>query len=165
MNPFETETMADLFLRQGHRDDALAIYRRLLARAVDDVAVRGRLLQRIAAIEGREDTPPAEASQPSAATVAGDAAATGPPLPTPGLRTHSAGNALTVDWRLPPETSAATLELFLVVRTPAGVATETRSLPLDRPSGRLVLDVAGLHSARAAAGFVSGGRFVPLART
>ena len=38
MNPFETETMADLCLRQGHHIEALAIYRRLLLRSTDEAA-------------------------------------------------------------------------------------------------------------------------------
>ena len=35
MNPFETETMAELCVRQGHLEDALGIYQRLLQRAPD----------------------------------------------------------------------------------------------------------------------------------
>ncbi len=167
MNPFETETMADLCLRQGHRDEALAIYRRLAMRAVDS-PLRVRLHQRIAEVEGAAasslgtDAPPSSAAGASAG-VEGKA---GPesPLPSPGLRARAAGEALTVEWRLPAGTSVPTMELLLLVRTPTGVAAERRSLPLDGAAGRMVLEVPGLHSARAAAGFVSDGRFVPLAR-
>jgi hypothetical protein len=146
MNPFETETMAELCLRQGHRDEALGIYRRLLARAEDGTG-RARLQHRIETLE-RGDATPAD-----------------PPLALPGLRARCAGTAVTVEWRLPAGTPGPNLELLLLVRTPAGIATETRSLPLDRDTGQLVLEVKGLHSARAAAGFVSDGRFVPLARS
>ena len=45
--PFVTETMAELYLQQGFADEALAIYRQLLAQQPDDQA----LAQRVAALE------------------------------------------------------------------------------------------------------------------
>jgi hypothetical protein len=150
MNPFETETMAELCLRQGHGDEAIAIYRRLLERATDEAA-RTRLRVRLGAIGGSPDD--------AAASSEGEA-----PLPSPGLRTKLAGNRLTVAWRLPPGTSTLTLQLLLVLRGPAGVATETRQLTLELELGRLELDVPDLHSAKAAAGFHKDGRFVPVLR-
>ncbi|HEY4187375.1 MAG TPA: hypothetical protein VGP07_20030 [Polyangia bacterium] len=149
MNPFETETMAELCLRQGHRDEAMAIYQRLLARAAEP-PVHARLEQRLEALK-RGDAAPAPIADK--------------PLALPGLRARCAGSALTIEWRLPTGTPGPNLELLLMVRTAAGIATEIRSLPLDRDAGQLVLEVNGLHSARAAAGFVSAGRFVPLARS
>ncbi|MFP5355368.1 MAG: tetratricopeptide repeat protein, partial [Gemmatimonadota bacterium] len=41
--PFVTETMAELYLQQGFHDEALAIYRQLLAQAPDDLALRDRV--------------------------------------------------------------------------------------------------------------------------
>jgi len=46
--PFVTETLAELYLQQGFRDEALAIYRQLLEGAPDDQALKDRM----AAIEG-----------------------------------------------------------------------------------------------------------------
>jgi hypothetical protein len=143
MNPFETETMAELCLRQGHREEAAGIYRRLLARATDE-GVRARLRGRLG-------------------NIAGDAVADAS-LTEPGLRARTAGDQLTVDWRLPAGAPKVALELLLVLRGAAGVVTESRTLPLEAQAGRLVFDVPGLHSAKAAAGFHKDGRFVPVLR-
>jgi len=51
--PVLTETMAELYLQQGHRDDALRVYQALLARRPGDA----RLSAKIAEIEGPELTP------------------------------------------------------------------------------------------------------------
>ena len=150
MNPFETETMADLHLRQGHHAEALAIYRRLRERT-DDQAARERLARRMAAIES--DLPRA------AQAVADD-----PPLPVPGVRARRVNDELTVEWRLPPETPAPALEILLITAGDAGVTAETRMLDVDASAGHAVLAVPGLHSARVAAGRRDGRRFVPLAR-
>jgi len=157
MNPFETETMAELCLRQGHRDEALAIYARLISRA-SDPATRVRLEQRILALE----TAPAE--QKAAARPA-ERSPAGPALTAPGIRSRVTDDVAVVEWNLPAGTAGPTLQLLLVSRTPAGVTTESRSVPVDASAGRLVLSVPGLHSLRAAAGFTTGDRFVPLART
>ena len=151
-NPFETETMAELCLRQGHRGEGISIYRRLIARAPDE-PTRTRLGARLSAIETNQSsaTPPPPAS-PAALT-------------EPGLRTRTTGDALSVEWKLPPALPRPrTLELLLVVRTHAGVTTETRSLPLDADSGRFDLQIPGLHSARAAAGHHRDNRFIPSLR-
>jgi hypothetical protein len=153
MNPFETETMANLYLRQGQRERALAIYRRLHERTSDEAA-RARIAHRIAAVEHdaaeeqRRRLPPADL----------------PPLPIPGVRARSAGPALTLDWRLPPDVPDPVLEVLLVTRGAAGVKTESRTLPVDGPSGRMVLEIPDLHSARVAAGHRAHDRFIPLAR-
>jgi len=156
MNPFETETMAELCLRQGHRDEALAIYARLISRA-SDRATRDRLEERMLSIE----TAPSEQRAPA------DPKNSGPPLPAlqaPGIRSLVSDDVAIVEWNLPSGTTGPTLQLLLVSRTPAGVTTESRSVPIDENAGRLVLSVPGLHSVRAAAGRVTGGRFVPLVR-
>lgn len=155
MNPFETETMAELCLRQGHRDEALAIYARLMSRA-SDPTTRYRLEERILAIE----TAPSEQK-----AVRPNATPSVPSLPAPGIRSHLSDDVAIVEWNLPAGTAGPTLQLLLVSRTPSGVTTESRSVPLNANTGRLVLSVPGLHSVRAAAGSVTGDRFVPLARS
>jgi hypothetical protein len=157
MNPFETETMAELCLRQGHRDEALAIYARLAARA-GDAAARARLERRIVAIE----TSPAEQKDAGSSP---DPAVFTRPLAAPGIRTVVTDDVATIEWSLPSGTAIPALQLLLVSRTPAGVTTEARSVPVDKEAGRLVVSVPGLHSVRAAAGFLNGSRFVPLARS
>ena len=157
MNPFETETMAELCLRQGHRDEALAIYTRLLSRAPDQTT-RTRLEQRILALE----TAPPEQKAPVETTNWNPPES---PLGTPGIRSQLTDDVAIVEWSLPTGTAGPTLQLLLVSRTPSGVTTETRSVPLDAATGRLVLSVPGLHSLRAAAGSTTSDRFIPLART
>ncbi len=41
--PFVTETMAELYLRQGHRDEALRVYRALLDQRPDDASLRAKI--------------------------------------------------------------------------------------------------------------------------
>jgi tetratricopeptide (TPR) repeat protein len=43
--PFVTETMAELYLQQGHRREAIDIYRQLVGQRPDDVTLRGRLAE------------------------------------------------------------------------------------------------------------------------
>jgi hypothetical protein len=157
MNPFETETMAELCLRQGHRDEALAIYARLISRAPDQ-AGRLRLEQRVLAIE----TAPSEQKAPAPPANQAHSAST---LKAPGIRSRVSDDVAIVEWSLPTGTAGPTLQLLLVARTPAGITTESRSVPVTTSAGRMVLSVPGLHSLRAAAGFTAGERFVPLART
>lgn len=157
MNPFETETMAELCLRQGHRDEALAIYARLMSRAADQ-ATRVRIEERMLAIEtapGEQKAPARPATQDSPQ----------PALKAPAIRSRITDDVAIVEWNLPAETAGPTLQLLLVSRTPAGVTTENRSVPVDANAGRLVLSIPGLHSLRAAAGFMTADRFVPLARS
>jgi len=157
MNPFETETMAELCVRQGHRDEALAIYARLISRAIDQ-ATRLRLEKRILELE----TAPAEQKAPAPPALQD---APQPGLSAPGIRSRVTDDVAVVEWNLPAGTAGPTLQLLLVARTPAGVTTESRSVRVDASAGRMVLAVPGLHSLRAAAGFTTGDRFVPLART
>jgi hypothetical protein len=41
--PFVTETMAELYLQQGHRDEALRVYRALLDQRPDDASLRAKV--------------------------------------------------------------------------------------------------------------------------
>jgi hypothetical protein len=50
VEPVVTETMAELYLRQGHKEDALRVYQALLAQRPND----GRLRSRIDALSGRQ---------------------------------------------------------------------------------------------------------------
>lgn len=43
--PFVTETMAELYLRQGHHEEAIAVYRQLISQRPDDAALRARLAE------------------------------------------------------------------------------------------------------------------------
>jgi len=44
-DPFETATMADLLVAQGHLGEAVALLQRLVARTPDDVALNQRLVE------------------------------------------------------------------------------------------------------------------------
>jgi hypothetical protein len=59
--PFITETLAELYLQQGFREEALAIYRRLAERDPHDQG----LVKRIAAIEQGESPEPVRADVPA----------------------------------------------------------------------------------------------------
>jgi hypothetical protein len=61
--PFVTETMAQLYLEQGHRADALDIYRQLVAARPDDSALRARLEAVEQATQGRPAGPDALAPE------------------------------------------------------------------------------------------------------
>jgi hypothetical protein len=139
---FDTETMAELCVKQGLYDQAIDIYRRM-ATEVDDPAARRRYEERIVALEHQPDLAP---------------------LSTPGLRVARSGDEVRIEWRLPSDTSAPTLQVLLLRRTASGIEPETRTLPLAGPHGRTALHVAGLHSVRAAAGRLAGELFVPLIR-
>ncbi|MEK7401037.1 MAG: tetratricopeptide repeat protein [Gemmatimonadota bacterium] len=53
--PFVTETMAELYLQQGHRDEALRVYRALLEQRPGDAKIEGK----IAELTGAPTEPPA----------------------------------------------------------------------------------------------------------
>ena len=67
--PILTETMAELYLRQGHRHEALRVYRQLAERTPGDVHLRERVAELTASV--------AEGSAARRAAVAFGAAATG----------------------------------------------------------------------------------------
>jgi hypothetical protein len=85
----------------------------------------------------------------------------------PSLALERRGDALVFTWVLPDETTAPALQLllvYLVQRGEDGVVTETRTLPLSATRGTTTIAVPGLHSVRAAAGWLDGERFVPVTR-
>jgi len=104
---FDTETMAELCVKQGLLDEALAIYRRL-ADLSEELATRRRYEERMAAL-GK----PREAR----------------PMDTPGLRVDRRGDEVEIEWRLPPNVSSPALQLLLLRRTPTGIAVEPRTTP------------------------------------
>ncbi len=151
---YETETMAELCARQGRLGEAIAIYRRL-AETTSDAQVRARCVGRIKRLEATWQplrdiaVPPADVPVP----------------PAPGVTVHLADDQLTVAWALPAGTPTPTLDLLVLQRTPNGIETNKKTIPLDAPSGKLGLAAPALHSALAAAGTILEGRFVPLARS
>jgi hypothetical protein len=159
MSVFETETMAELCIKQGLVSEALAIYRRLVADAPDDVT-RARRANRLGELERISRGAAAARAEPSRA-------ATPPPVAAGASRAlvlKQRGNTLDVTWNLPPGTQSPALQLLLVRRGPNGIEAEPRTLPLDAPSGTTSIDAANLHSVHAAAGRLDGSRFVPLFR-
>jgi hypothetical protein len=147
---FETETMAELCAKQGRLSEAAAIYRRLLE-SHPTAAARPRWKQRLESLEGAgglTEITPIDIPLP----------------PAPGVTVAANDEGVTVAWALPAGTPEPTLELFLVQKTPVGIETQTRTLPLATPSGRLAFPAPALHTALAAVGPTKPHRFVPLAR-
>jgi len=141
---FDTETMAELYIKQGLPEQALQIYRRLRATAHDDEA-RTRLESRIDdLLDKRPETPPENE--------------------TPALHVETAGNEIRIDWRLPSALATPALQLLILRRTTRGIETDPRTIPLTTPRGHTMLKAADLHSVRAAAGRLDGETFVPMVR-
>ncbi|HVU49601.1 MAG TPA: hypothetical protein VHL80_02880 [Polyangia bacterium] len=154
MTVFETETMAELCVKQGLVTEALAIYRRLVEGARDG-ATRERRATRLAELERMaRDVVRARGGGPASATAAG----------APSLTVERRASALRFAWTLPPETRDPALQLLLVRRGPGGVETESRTLRLEGARGSTTVEAAGLHAVHAAVGWLDGARFVPLAR-
>ncbi len=143
---FDTETMAELCVRQGLVDQAIGIFRRL-AEVADDAGIRLRYETRISEL-GQD--------------LLKDSALA--PMEIPGLRVTAKDDGVEIEWRLAPETPAPTLQVLLMRRGPDGIETDPRSLPLAAPQGRTVFAIANLCGVRAAAGRLVGGAFVPLVR-
>lgn len=142
---FDTETMAELCLKQGLTGEAIAIYRRLAA-ATTDVDKRRLYEARIGAL--------AHPNEPSDIT----------PMEAPGLRVDRKGDAVAIEWRLPADVSAPALQMLVLRHTPDGIAAEPRTVPLTSTEGRTALGIPALHSLRVAAGRLHEGRFVPIVR-
>src|SRR5882672_9735961 len=113
MSVFETETMAELCVKQGLITEALAIYRRLVAGAPEE-ATRERRATRLAALERMASTAAREKAVPAPAE----------PADGPTLRLERRGDALTFTWELPAETRGPALQLLLMRRGAEGVVTE-----------------------------------------
>jgi hypothetical protein len=143
---FDTETMAELCVKQGLNSEAVAIYRRL-ADATPDADKRRLYEARIGALGYRAP-----------------AVATNMPLDTPGLRVDRRGDDVEIEWRLPADVAAPALQVLVLRHTPAGIAAEPRTLPLTSTEGRTALGVPALHSLRVAAGRLRDGRFIPIVR-
>jgi hypothetical protein len=159
MSVFETETMAELCIKQGLVSEALAIYRRLVDDAPDDVT-RARRANRLGELQ--------RISRGAAAARATPARAATPPPLAQGqdraLVLEQRGDTLHLTWNLPPETQSPALQLLLLRRGANGIEPEPRTLPLETPSGTATIAATNLHSVHAAAGWLDGSRFVPLFR-
>ena len=146
---FDTETMAELCVKQGLTGEAVAIYRRLADATTD--ADRRRLYEaRIGALRPATSEP----SEPSDVT----------PMETPDLRVNRQGDDVDIEWRLPVDVGAPALQMLVLRNTPEGIAAEPRTLPVPSTAGRTRVAVPGLHSLRVAAGRLREGRFIPIVR-
>ena len=143
---FDTETMAELCVKQGLPAEAIAIYRRL-AEATADADKRRLYQARIGALADPAD-------EPSDVT----------PMETPDLRVERHGDHVAIEWRLPADVAAPALQMLVLRHTPDGIAAEPRTLPLASTEGRTALAVPALHSLRVAAGRLREGRFIPIVR-
>jgi len=152
---FETETMAELCLKQGLVRDALVIYRRLLAAASDE-STRARRAERIAELELQQSGPQAMPAQAPAPEVRARLQAR--------LAARLDIRQVTFDWQLPAGTAAPALQILVLRREETGISAERRTVRLPDAEGTLSLPLARIHSLRAAAGRLEGDRFVPLVR-
>jgi hypothetical protein len=152
---FETETMAELCLKQGLVRDALVIYRRLLAAAVDE-STRARRALRIAELELRDSGPHAVATEPPATDIRARMQAR--------LAARVDVLQVTFDWQLPAGTPVPALQILVLRRDDTGISAERRTVRLPDAEGTLSLPIARIHSLRAAAGRLEDDRFVPLVR-
>ena len=134
--------MAELCARQGLLDQAIDIFRRL-AETADDPALRLRYETRVSEL----------ARDPSLQS-----------LETPGLRVRQADGRVEIEWRLPPDLAAPTLQVLFLRRGLDGIQSDSRSLPLPTAHGRMTFSADGLASVRAAAGRQQDAGFVPLVR-
>lgn len=143
---FDTETMAELCVKQGIPGEAVAIYRRLAA-ATQDADKRRLYEARIGALVDPAD-------EPSDIT----------PMETPELRVERRGDDVLIEWRLPSDVTAPALQMLVLRHTPDGIAAEPRTVPLSATEGRTAVGVPALHSLRVAAGRMRDGRFIPIVR-
>ena len=139
---FDTETMAELCVRQGLTDQAIGIFRRL-TEVADDPGARRRYETRLSEL----------AHAPAMA-----------PMETPGLRVIEREGDVEIEWRLPPEVPSPTLQVLFLVRGPGGIETDPRTLQLAGAHGRTNFSARNLAGVRAAAGRLVDGSFVPLVR-
>jgi hypothetical protein len=163
MTVFETETMAELCVKQGLVTEALAIYRRLVDGAPDE-ATRSRRAARLGELERMAR----DAARVRQGGSVGSSAPTAAPIAVapgaPALTVERRADGLHFTWTLPPETRDPALQILLLRRGPEGIETESRTLRLDGPRGSTRVAAPGLHAVHAAVGWLDGARFVPLAR-
>jgi len=151
---YETETMAELCVRQGRLSEAIAIFRELAETAADS-ATRARARARLDTLEASwqplrvAEVPPADLALPA----------------IPGVALLLGEDQVTVAWALPPETNSPALDVLVLQRTPGGIDPQKKLLPLTETSGRIGLLLPGVHSALAAAGTIREGRFVAIVRS
>jgi hypothetical protein len=155
---FETETMAELCLKQGLVRDALLIYRRLVAGATDETT-RVRHARRVAELEQRDGDRDRDRNRDGQAPPSNAV-----PRPPTDIRERHDDQQIILEWRLPAGTPAPALQILVLRREAAGIAAERRTVRLAEAQGTLTLPIAGVHSVRAAAGKLDGDRFVPLVR-
>ena len=144
MTVFDTATMAELCVKQGMAAEAIAIYRRLVAEE-EDSGVRDRYRTRLGELEYRST-------------------ATAMPLSAPGLRLERRGDEVAIEWLLPADVRAPALQVLILRRTPDGIGTEPRTIPLSSAHGQTVIATPNLYAVRAAAGRLDGDTFIPIAR-
>ena len=104
---YETETMAELFARQGRLQEAVAIYRRLLDTHAGSERHIARWHDRLSNLEQAWGHAAGEEVEPDPI-----------PLPrAPGVHVTANDDSVTVAWALPTGHPHPTLELFLIQRT------------------------------------------------
>ena len=113
--PFVTETMAQLYLSQGHRAEAIDIYRKLIEARPSDKELKARL----AAIESEPQTP-AAAPAPAAPT----------PTPTPTRYTGSGPSIRTVLRELFGFDGSAVYATAVAATVTPGVPAEVGSIDM-----------------------------------
>jgi hypothetical protein len=144
---FDTETMAELCVKQGLTTEAVAIYRRLAEGTADDD--KRRLYEaRIGALGNAAPLVPSDDT----------------PMEMPGLRVDRRGDDVEIEWRLPADVAAPVLQMLVLRQTPDGIVAEPRTVTLSASEGRTALGVPALHSLRVAAGRMRDGRFIPIVR-
>jgi hypothetical protein len=152
---YETETMAELCARQGRPHEAIAILRRLI-NTHPGAQRRGRWSSRLEALERTWGS--------GQGNSVGEIPAAAIALPaSPGVTLQTGEDTVTVAWALPAHLPEPTLELLFIQKTGTGVEKTTRALSLTAYEGRIAFSVPDLHTALAAVGRKSGGRFVPVA--
>ena len=143
MTVFDTETMAELCVKQGLTDEALAIYRRLADQTAEP-DTRRRYAERMAALGSPRDARP---------------------MDTPGLRVDRRGDEVEIDWRLPPERERAGAAAPAVEEDAVGDRRRAAHDAADVGGGTTIVVVPDLHSLRAAAGRLrDDGTFIPIVR-
>ncbi|HTI05284.1 MAG TPA: tetratricopeptide repeat protein [Gemmatimonadales bacterium] len=111
--PVVTETMAELYLKQGHTQDALRVYQALLAQRPNDAKLKGKVEQLSSGgrkgsgisaqtflkniWSGRRPTPVAAAQPEEQTTLEAAFDVAGPPPPPPGQPSHPAQDHISLD--------------------------------------------------------------------